>query len=102
MRHLFSQRREGRVKPKHLFLADGSMTLVLGLAFVVVPGLALSILGIPPRDQARQLLTAFLGASLIANGAFQLLMRNDAESAAGLAFMRASLAFDVLGAIISF
>ncbi len=90
------------MKPKHLFLADGSVTLVLGVIFVVLPGLALSILGIPPRDQARQLLIAFLGASLVANGAFQLLMRDEAERAAGLAFMRASLPFDVLGAIISF
>ncbi|HEV2218447.1 MAG TPA: hypothetical protein VGV88_12855 [Candidatus Dormibacteraeota bacterium] len=90
------------MKPKHLFLVDGSVTLALGVAFVVVPGLALSILGIPPRDQARQLLIAFLGASLIANGGFQLLVRNQADTATGLAFMRANLAFDVLGAVLSF
>ena len=90
------------MKPKHLFLADGSVTLVLGVVFVVLPGLALSILGIPPRDQARQLLTAFLGASLIANGGFQLLVRNQAGGPTGLAFMRANLAFDALGAALSF
>ena len=90
------------MKPKHLFLADGSVTVLLGLIFVVLPGLALSILGIPPRDQARQLLIAFLGAALLANGGFQLLMRNDAEGPAGLAFMRANLVFDALGAALSF
>ena len=90
------------MKPKHLFIADGSVTVLLGAILVVLPGLALSILGIPPRDQARQLLMAFLGASLIANGGFQLLMRNQADGPAGLAFMRANLVFDVLGAALSF
>ena len=90
------------MKPKHLFLADGSVTVVLGVIFVVLPGLALAVLGIPPRDQARQLLIAFLGASLIANGGFQLLVRNHADGPAGLAFMRANLVFDVLGAVLSF
>src|SRR5216683_1732056 len=64
MRLLFSQRRADHMKPKPLFIADGSVTVVLGVIFVVLPGLALSILGIPPRDQARQLLIAFLGAAL--------------------------------------
>lgn len=90
------------MKPKHLFIADGSVTVVLGVIFMVLPGLALSILGIPPRDQARQLLIAFLGAALIANGAFQLLVRNQAAGPAGLAFMRANLVLDVLGAALSF
>lgn len=90
------------MKPKHLFLVDGAVTVALGAAFVVLPGLALSILGIPPRDQARQLLIAFLGASLLANGGFQLLVRNQADSPTGIAFMRANLAFDVLGAALSF
>ncbi len=90
------------MKPKHLFIADGSVTVVLGVIFLVLPGLALSILGIPPRDQARQLLIAFLGAALIANGGFQLLVRNQADSPAGLAFMRANFVFDVLGAVLSF
>jgi hypothetical protein len=90
------------MKPKHLFIADGSVTVVLGVIFVVLPGLALSILGIPPRDRPRQLLIAFLGAALIANGGFQLLVRNQADSTAGLAFMRANFVFDVLGAVLSF
>ena len=90
------------MKPKHLFIADGSVTVVLGVIFVVLPGLALSVLGIPPRDQARQLLIALLGAALIANGGFQLLVRNQADGAAGLAFMRANFVFDVLGAVLSF
>jgi len=90
------------MKPKHLFIADGSVTVVLGVIFVVLPGLALSILGIPPRDQARQLLIAFLGAALIANGGFQVLIRDDAESMVGRAFMRANFVFDVLGAVLSF
>lgn len=90
------------MKPKHLFIADGSVTIALGVIFVVLPGLALSILGIPPRDQARQLLIAFLGAALIANGGFQLLARDLAGGPAGLAFMRANLVFDVLGAALSF
>ena len=88
--------------PKRLFLADGALTVLLGIVFVVLPGLALSVLGIPPRDQARQLLVAFLGASLLANGGFQLLMRNEAGGPAGIAFMRASFAFDVVGAALSF
>jgi len=88
------------MKPKPLFIADGSVTVVLGVIFVVLTGLALSILGIPPRDQARQLLIAFLGAALIANGGFQLLVRNDAG--ARRAFMRANFVFDVLGAVLSF
>ena len=90
------------MKPKHLFITDGSISVVFGAIFVVLPGLALSILGIPPRDQARQLLIAFLGASLIANGGFQLLVRNHADGPAGLAFMRANLVFDILGAVLSF
>ncbi|HET7466497.1 MAG TPA: hypothetical protein VFL29_07505 [Candidatus Dormibacteraeota bacterium] len=90
------------MKPKQLFLVDGGVTVLLGIVFVVLPGLALSVLGIPPRDQARQLLVAFLGASLIANGGFQLLMRNDAGGPAGIAFMRANLVFDVIGAALSF
>src|SRR6266581_4816806 len=102
MGHLFSQRRPDQMKAKHLFIADGSVTVVLGVIFVVLPGLALTVLGIPPRDQARQLLIAFLGAALIANGGFQLLVRNHADGPAGLAFMRANLVFDVLGAVLSF
>jgi len=90
------------MKPKHLFIADGSVTVVLGVIFVVLPGLALTILGIPPRDQARQLLIAFLGAALIGNGGFQLLVRNQAGGPAGLAFMRANFVFDVIGAVLSF
>ena len=90
------------MKPKHLFIADGAGSVLLGIVFVVLPGLALSVLGIPPRDSARQLLTALLGASLITIGGFQLLMRNDADSRAGVAFMRASLAFDVIGATLAF
>ena len=90
------------MKPKHLFIADGAGSVLLGIVFVVLPGLALSVLGIAPHDQARQLLTALLGASLITIGGFELLMRNDAESAAGIAFMRASIAFDVIGAVLSF
>ena len=90
------------MKPKQLFLVDGTLTVLLGIVFVVLPGLALSALGIPPRDQARQLLVAFLGASLLANGGFQLLMRNEAGGPSGIAFMRASLAFDAVGAALSF
>lgn len=90
------------MKPKHLFIADGAGSALLGLVFVVLPGLVLSVLGIPPHDQARQLLTSLLGAALIPIGGFQLLMRNDAASSAGVAFMRASLAFDVIGAALSF
>lgn len=90
------------MKPRHLFIADGAASVILGAVFVVLPGLALSILGIPPRDGARQLLLAFLGASLLTIGGFQLLMRNDADSRAGLAFIRASLALDVIGAALGF
>src|SRR5260221_4938357 len=102
MGHLFSQRRAYQMKPKHLFIADGSVTVVLGVIFVVLPGLALSALGVPPRDQARQLLIAFLGAALIANGGFQLLVRHQADGAAGRAFMPANFAVDRLGAVLSF
>lgn len=90
------------MKPRHLFIADGAASVVLGAVFVALPGFALSILGIPPHDQARQLLLSFLGASLLANGGFQLLMRDDADSQAGLAFIRASLLFDAAGAALSF
>lgn len=67
---------------------------------MILPGLVLTVLGVPPRDQARQLLTSFLGAALIGNGAFQLLMRNDADGLAGRTFMRASLAFDLVGMVL--
>lgn len=90
------------MKPKHLFIVDGAGSVLLGIVFVVLPGLALSVLGIAPHDQARQLLAALLGGALIAIGAFQLLIRNDAGNAAGVAFMRASLAFDVIGAVLCF
>jgi len=89
------------MKPKHLFLADGAVAVLLGAVFVVLPGLALSVLGMASHDQARQLLVAFLGASLIANGGFQLLARDHADSPAGLAFMRANFGFDVLGIVLA-
>jgi len=88
------------VKPKHLFLADGAVSTVLGLAFLILPGLVLAVIGVPPRDQARQLLTSFAGAALLGIGAFQLLAREQADSAAGLAFMRAMLLFDVAGIVL--
>ena len=89
------------VHPRQLFILDGGIAIVLGIFFVVLPGLALSILGIAPRDGARQLVTAFLGASLIANGGFQVLARESAEGPAGLAFMRANLAFDAIGIVLA-
>jgi hypothetical protein len=89
------------VKPKQLFIADGIVGVVIGVGLVVLPGLALSTLGIPPRDQARQLLVSFLGASLLANGGFQVLARDLAEGPAGLAFMRANLVFDLVGILLS-
>jgi len=89
------------VKPKQLFIADGILGLVLGIGFVILPGLALSMLGIQPRDQERQLVVSFLGASLIANGGFQVLARDLADGPAGLAFMRANLVFDLVGILLS-
>ena len=85
------------MKPKHLFIADGTLSALLGLAFLILPGLVLTVIGIPPRDQARQLLTSFAGAALLGIGIFQLLGRDEAESRAGLAFMRAMLVFDIAG-----
>ena len=89
------------MKPKHLFIADGAVATVLGLAFFILPGLVLTILGVPPRDSARQLLTAFAGAALLGIGVFQLLARDEAESRAGLSFMRAMLVFDIAGIIVA-
>jgi hypothetical protein len=88
------------LKPRHLFLADGAVSTVLGLAFLILPGLVLTVIGVPPRDQARQLLTSFVGAALLGIGAFQLLAREQAGSVAGLAFMRAMLVFDVAGIVL--
>jgi hypothetical protein len=88
------------LKPKHLFLADGAVATVLGLAFFILPGLVLAVIGVPPRDQARQLLTSFVGAALLGIGVFQVLAREQADSLAGRAFMRAMLVFDVLGIIL--
>lgn len=90
------------MEPKHLFIVDGAGSVLLGIVFVVLPGLALSVMGIAPHDQARQLLAALLGAALITIGSFQLLIRNEAGTATGVAFMRASLAFDVIGAVLCF
>ena len=89
------------MKPKQLFIADGALSTVLGLAFLILPGLVLTVIGIPPRDQARQLLTSFAGAALLGIGVFQLLARDEADSRAGLAFMRAMLAFDLAGIVLA-
>ncbi len=43
------------MKPKNLFVADGVIATVLGAAFVLLPGLSLSMLGVSPRNQATQL-----------------------------------------------
>ena len=88
------------MKPRHLFIADGTVTTLLGLAFFIVPGLILTILGVPPRDQSRQLLTSFIGAALLGIGVFQLLARGEAETRSGLAFMRAMLVFDLAGILL--
>ena len=88
------------MKPRHLFIADGAVSTLLGLAFLILPGLVLTIVGIPPRDQARQLLASFVGAALLGIGAFQLLARDEAESRAALAFMRAMLVFDLAGIVL--
>ena len=88
------------MKPRQLFLADGVLTTVLGLAFFILPGLVLNVLGVPPRDPARQLLTSFIGAALLGIGVFQLLARGEAETRAGLAFMRAMLVFDIAGLVV--
>ena len=88
------------MRPKHLFLADGTLSTLLGLGFFILPGLVLSVLGLPPRDQARQLLTSFIGAALLGIGVFQLLARDEAETRAGLAFMRAMLVFDIAGIVL--
>jgi len=88
------------VKPRHLFIADGAVSTLLGLAFLILPGLVLTIVGVPPRDQARQLLASFVGAALLGIGAFQLLARDEADSRAGLAFMRAMLVFDLGGIVL--
>jgi hypothetical protein len=88
------------VKPRHLFLTDGTLTTLLGLAFFILPGLVLNILGVPPRDPARQLLTSFIGAALLGIGVFQLLARDEAETRAGLAFMRAMVVFDIAGLVV--
>ena len=88
------------MKPRHLFIADGAVTTILGLAFLILPGLVLTILGIPPRDQSRQLLCSFIGAALLGIGVFQLLARDEAGSRAGLAFMRAMLVFDLAGIVL--
>lgn len=77
------------------------MSFTLGIVFFVLPGLVLTVLGVPPRDEARQLFVSFLGGALIGIGAFQLLAREHAESPAGLAFMRAMLAFDIVGIIVA-
>ena len=89
------------MKPRHLFLADGAVSLLLGIVFFVLPGLVLAVIGVPARDAARQLLTSFFGGALIGIGGFQLLARNDADTRAGLAFMRAMLAFDLVGVIVA-
>jgi hypothetical protein len=80
-----------------LLLVAGLLSLIFGLAFLLIPGAMLPLYGIQP-DSVSTLLSRFFGAALIQLGLTLYLVRNIQEIAARRALVLAGAIGSITGA----